>query len=111
MSPAPSPDSASCTKAVVAIWVVLVAGAAVGAVGVPLNPGEASGALAASSASTWLLRTRSVLPVASWVDFGTDEKVLLPEMVWLLAMSTKAPFPASGMTEVAFPEPSSPLPT
>ena len=111
MSPAPAPASASCTKAVVAIWVVLVAGAAVGAVGVPVKPGEATGAFAVSSVSSWLLRTRSVPPEASWEDRGTVEKVLAPPTVWLDERSTKAPLPASGMTEVALPEPSSPLPT
>jgi hypothetical protein len=34
------PPTAEVTKAVVAIWLVLVPGAAVGAVGVPVNAGE-----------------------------------------------------------------------
>jgi hypothetical protein len=37
-------DTAVCTKAVVAICVVFVAAAAVGAVGVPVKAGEAFGA-------------------------------------------------------------------
>ena len=37
-------DTAVCTKAVVASCVVFVAAAAVGAVGVPVNAGEAKGA-------------------------------------------------------------------
>ena len=36
---------AAATKAVVAIWVLLVVAAAVGAVGVPVNAGLARGAL------------------------------------------------------------------
>ena len=38
---------AAATNAVVATWVVLAPGAAVGAVGVPVRAGDASGALAA----------------------------------------------------------------
>ena len=37
-------DTAASTNAVVASWVVLVPGAAVGAAGTPVNVGEASGA-------------------------------------------------------------------
>jgi hypothetical protein len=44
----------SCwTKAVVAICVVFVPAVAVGAVGVPVRPGEASGALEVSVGWTW----------------------------------------------------------
>jgi hypothetical protein len=43
------PNRAACTNAVEATWVVFVATAAVGAAGVPVNVGEASGALSASA--------------------------------------------------------------
>ena len=48
-SPVP-PLALAITKAVVAICVVFVAGAAVGAVGVPVSAGEARGALASRAA-------------------------------------------------------------
>lgn len=41
-----TPATADATKAVVAIWVLVVPGDAVGAVGVPVSAGEAKGALA-----------------------------------------------------------------
>lgn len=41
-----TPESAVCTNAVVAICVVLVHAAAVGALGVPVRVGEANGAFA-----------------------------------------------------------------
>ena len=46
------PATAEVTKAVVAIWVVLVPPVAVGAAGVPVNVGEASGALTARPEAT-----------------------------------------------------------
>jgi hypothetical protein len=60
---------AACTKAVVAIWVVFVPAVAVGAAGVPVKVGEASGAFASSAvcrpvtvliacAPVWLVRSR-----------------------------------------------------
>ena len=48
------------TNAVVAIWVVLVPSAAVGAVGVPVRAGEARGALRASEAAV-ALRAKAAL--------------------------------------------------
>jgi hypothetical protein len=49
LTPAVAALTAAVTKAVVASWVVLVPAVAVGAAGVPVNVGLASGALVASA--------------------------------------------------------------
>ena len=111
MSPAPKPTMASLTKAVVAICVEFMPATGVGAVGEPVKVGDAKGAFAASRLSTCDLRTRSVPPLASCPDFGTREKVLAPPTVWVPTSARKPPLPATGTIDVAFPLPSSPLPT
>ena len=60
----PTPERAAATKAVVAIWVLFVPPAAVGAVGVPVKPGLASGARGEVAVET-AAATKAV--VAIWV--------------------------------------------
>ena len=56
--------TADWTKAVVAIWVVRVPAAAVGALGVPVSVGDAAGAFAFHAAFSVSVANRCV---ASWV--------------------------------------------
>src|SRR5438309_922426 len=61
----PVAEIAAETNAVVASWVVFVAGAAVGATGTPVRAGEASGARLVSLGWTWSPREKAVATPAA----------------------------------------------
>src|SRR5262245_10323401 len=91
------------TNAVVASWVVLVPAAAVGAVGVPVNAGEANGALLAKSVM------RSITALCGNEPITSTARLTAPHVGSPVAFpwSTSVAVPSDGSTAMS----SAPLPT
>jgi hypothetical protein len=70
----PAPAAAVWTKAVVAIWVVLVAADAVGAVGVPVNAGDPANTRAPVPVSSEIMPASCAEVVAANCDNGLAVK-------------------------------------
>ena len=79
------------TKAVVAIWVVLVPPLAVGAVGIPIMAGESKGALLAMAAPTVAEEPAGFVP--SVVSMALMASLCL----FSRAAATRSPFATDGM--------------
>ena len=85
----------ACTNAVLATCVVFTADPAVGAVGMPVNAGEFSGALVVSVGCTWSCRAFKLeLPTAAVPSIRGEEtaKSLAPEV---FLIHTHLPYVAS----------------